>query len=407
MPGRVWSRRHHAASRDRQSKPTRKCHHGLLTNRARLCVGPCPAPSSPSCSAPRRSRSSRPTPSPTLPATQRRRTAGRRANRQRQPGFPAPSCRTRSWVCRTCPIQIGGQRQFGFQLAGLRHPHAAGLVRRRRPAATGAARHARRVGHRPQRRRRVDLVERGQRGHPLPAAGPARASRGRSPIRRLRDDPAAGRRCWPCRDRPEHRRHHRRHRRGRRPGRLRAGADAQGSPHRWSARSGSPSTPSNTSRCGCRCSPRVRRRPAFEVGFSQISFDVPGAEQFQFTPPPGATVDRIDPRAGSTDAPPASESSRRRRGPGRRARPVNRQVVGTGWTTVVVATLPTTCRPPDPGRDGTVGGSTGTRRPGRRPGAERRSGFARLDRRSLPAGERRLGERAVAAVGVVLGADHR
>ena len=80
--------------------------------------------------------------------------------------------------------------------------------------------------------------------------------------------------------------------------------------------------------------------PAFEVGFTQVSFDTPGAEQFQFTPPPGATVtestldesDRAelpgapapDLDAAGIDADPTGEPT----------------VVGTGWTTVLVATLP-------------------------------------------------------------------
>ncbi len=32
--------------------------------------------------------------------------------------------------------------------------------------------------------------------------------------------------------------------------------------------------------------------PAFSVGFTKISFEVPGDDQFRFSPPPGATVDR-------------------------------------------------------------------------------------------------------------------
>jgi outer membrane lipoprotein-sorting protein len=80
--------------------------------------------------------------------------------------------------------------------------------------------------------------------------------------------------------------------------------------------------------------------PAFEVGFTQVSFETPGAEQFQFTPPPGATVtestleesDRAelpgapapDLDAAVVDLDPTGEPT----------------VVGTGWTTVLVATLP-------------------------------------------------------------------
>lgn len=64
--------------------------------------------------------------------------------------------------------------------------------------------------------------------------------------------------------------------------------------------------------------------PAIEIGFSQISFETPGDEQFEFQPPPQATVTEIT----EEDAP--SE-------PVVRDEPV---VVGTGWTAVVVATAP-------------------------------------------------------------------
>ena len=78
--------------------------------------------------------------------------------------------------------------------------------------------------------------------------------------------------------------------------------------------------------------------PAFEVGFTQVSFDAPPAEQFEFSPPPGAKVDEstlgVDeladtPGAGLVD--PATVGD-----------PVGPSptVVGTGWTSVVVATLP-------------------------------------------------------------------
>ena len=78
--------------------------------------------------------------------------------------------------------------------------------------------------------------------------------------------------------------------------------------------------------------------PAFEVGFSQISFDVPGAEQFQFTPPPGATV--TDSTLGQQGKMTPSDKPQVTPGPDPSAA-AERTVVGTGWTTVIVATLPT------------------------------------------------------------------
>jgi outer membrane lipoprotein-sorting protein len=72
-----------------------------------------------------------------------------------------------------------------------------------------------------------------------------------------------------------------------------------------------------------------QRDPAFEVGFTQVSFQRPGAEHFRFVPPPGTKVseatapdrrDRAEKKAGTTAGAP--------------------RVVGTGWTSVVVARVP-------------------------------------------------------------------
>ena len=86
--------------------------------------------------------------------------------------------------------------------------------------------------------------------------------------------------------------------------------------------------------------------PAFEVGFTQVSFETPGAEQFQFTPPPGATVtestlDESD-RAELPGAPaPAGPEVTDLDAAGVDVDPIGEPtVVGTGWTTVLVATLP-------------------------------------------------------------------
>jgi outer membrane lipoprotein-sorting protein len=99
-------------------------------------------------------------------------------------------------------------------------------------------------------------------------------------------------------------------------------------------------------------------QPAYEVGFTQVSFATPGEEQFRFVPPRGATLDK-----GSGDTGPGERRSRS--GPAgpeqRRVVPDARlaepgapgvpgklpghglpasgepRVVGTGWTTVLVA----------------------------------------------------------------------
>lgn len=72
--------------------------------------------------------------------------------------------------------------------------------------------------------------------------------------------------------------------------------------------------------------------PAFEVAFTAVDFTRPDAAQFRFNPPPGAKVtqsgtakpgDATQPR----DLPPAAGKSQPK-------------VVGSGWTSVVVATMP-------------------------------------------------------------------
>jgi hypothetical protein len=66
--------------------------------------------------------------------------------------------------------------------------------------------------------------------------------------------------------------------------------------------------------------------PAFTVEFTQVSFTRPDPAQFRFAPPPGATVkeEAADPRA--PDAATAQHRS---------------TVIGNGWTSVLVAKLPT------------------------------------------------------------------
>ena len=74
-----------------------------------------------------------------------------------------------------------------------------------------------------------------------------------------------------------------------------------------------------------------KQAPAFEVGFTQVSFQRPGDEQFRFTPPPGtkvteATTETAHTKAGKSEKPDRSSAP---------------TVVGTGWTSVIVAKAPT------------------------------------------------------------------
>jgi outer membrane lipoprotein-sorting protein len=84
--------------------------------------------------------------------------------------------------------------------------------------------------------------------------------------------------------------------------------------------------------------------PAYEVGFTRISFTRPGDEQFRFTPPRGTTVkDEADP-------------ANTRNGPGVAGRGMP-QTVGTGWTAVAV--IPWTPASQPGSRSGRAGGATG------------------------------------------------
>jgi hypothetical protein len=73
--------------------------------------------------------------------------------------------------------------------------------------------------------------------------------------------------------------------------------------------------------------------PAVRVAFQQISFTVPDAQQFAFNPPAGAKVTEEKPsdlqkqRAGAQAQKPAAAGDKP-------------TVIGTGWTSVVVAQLP-------------------------------------------------------------------
>jgi outer membrane lipoprotein-sorting protein len=83
--------------------------------------------------------------------------------------------------------------------------------------------------------------------------------------------------------------------------------------------------------------------PAVEVGFTQISFDAPDPKQFTFTPPPGATVTEStlgqDKSAGPIQPDIAQPDPAN---PADVFDPTGEPtIIGTGWTSVLVATMPT------------------------------------------------------------------
>jgi outer membrane lipoprotein-sorting protein len=75
--------------------------------------------------------------------------------------------------------------------------------------------------------------------------------------------------------------------------------------------------------------------PALQLGFSDISFGAQDASLFTFTPPPGSTVTTPD-RSAKPDGPPAGAT-----------KPT---VVGDGWDTVLVASMPKQDAAATPGR---------------------------------------------------------
>lgn len=72
--------------------------------------------------------------------------------------------------------------------------------------------------------------------------------------------------------------------------------------------------------------PRGSDAVAFEVAFTQISFDRPGAERFRFNPPPGTAVTELPAQDAHRPAQPADAEQ-----------PV---VDGDGWRSVLVARMP-------------------------------------------------------------------
>lgn len=74
--------------------------------------------------------------------------------------------------------------------------------------------------------------------------------------------------------------------------------------------------------------PKSSGEPAFEVAFTQVSFDQPGEEQFTFKPPAGVKVtEETGPEADAR-----AKQEKEKQGPTDRAR-----IVGKGWTSVLVA----------------------------------------------------------------------
>ncbi len=85
--------------------------------------------------------------------------------------------------------------------------------------------------------------------------------------------------------------------------------------------------------------------PAFEVGFTRISYAQPGDEQFRFSAPPGATVTQGDlgellgesrPGTGSKAGGQQPSGQQPSTAPARHPAGTEARTVGTGWTAVVV-----------------------------------------------------------------------
>ena len=78
--------------------------------------------------------------------------------------------------------------------------------------------------------------------------------------------------------------------------------------------------------------------PALEVGFTSIDFSAPEARQFEFTPPPGTTVtegmpEGLGDKAAGMPSEPGSAAATKASAP---------HVLGTGWSRILLATMPAT-----------------------------------------------------------------
>ena len=77
--------------------------------------------------------------------------------------------------------------------------------------------------------------------------------------------------------------------------------------------------------------------PAFEVSFSQVDFAKPDASRFTFNPPPGTKVTQSAPTTKPGSAMPTKPGAMKGAMQGDKGGP---KTVGTGWSTVVVGTVP-------------------------------------------------------------------
>jgi outer membrane lipoprotein-sorting protein len=77
-------------------------------------------------------------------------------------------------------------------------------------------------------------------------------------------------------------------------------------------------------------------KPAFEIGFTQIAFERPDPSVFAFNPPPGITVKPM-PKSTAPDSAQSGAAPAKPKAPAALPRVA---VVGSGWTTIVVARLP-------------------------------------------------------------------
>ncbi|RCG33305.1 DUF2092 domain-containing protein [Sphaerisporangium album] len=74
--------------------------------------------------------------------------------------------------------------------------------------------------------------------------------------------------------------------------------------------------------------------PAFEVGFTQVSFSAPAPENFAFTPPAGAKVKEQKPEAAKPGEPWSKDGAAGHAAPGAEAARAGARTHGSGWGTV-------------------------------------------------------------------------
>ncbi len=257
-------------------------------------------------------------------------------------------------AARACPATRRAPRSTRPRCSPARTPPRSGST-----GPTGSASPCSAAGgvrRRARRPRRVDLLLAHPAGH---ARGAAAGGPGRRPRRGAARPGApapAGRRPGARRDRPQHRRDGGEHQRRRRPARLHAGARAARHPLHGAPRRDRRSTARPRCRCGCRCSAR-RPQPAFETGFTDVSFATAGRLGLPLHRPRGRDRDRARGRSPgdrrrcrrapdggwSTYAPldPAADAPL----DAATAATAGPRTVGSGWTSVL------SCRPAGGGRD--------------------------------------------------------